>query len=223
MKKIVIILVLVCCFSCKEETKEAIVTNNVIQIDTASVVNKEDEQEKLKPKKQDERYYHITIHNFEKDKDTIVDFHFLESDEALSYTFDYEPFEKRIYTDSIRLQTKNIEVVIIKSKFDKTKSKLTYSSDSLNINKIDNHKVFGADTIPITYISALYLNLNGNYLEIDKGYYEDLYEPDFNRTEAYYYDKEIIITMGNSDGYLGYGVTFFLDNQMNMKRIIYIP
>ena len=216
-------LVLIICFSCIEEAKEAIIANDLIQIDTISAINKEDKLEKLKLKKLGERYYHITIHDFEENIDTIVDLDFLESDTTLAFKFDYEPFEKRIYSDSISLLIKNIEVIIVKSKFDETKSTIKYDNDGLNVVTIDGHGVVGAEDIPRTYISKMYLNLSGNYFEIKKEYYEDLYEPDFNRTKVYYYDKEIIIDMNNSDGYLGYRVVFFIDNQMNMKRIVYVP
>ncbi len=223
MKKLVYIFVLICCFSCKEEIKEQSIVEDSIQIEIDSIINKEDEIEKSKLKKLDERFYHITIYDYEESKDTIVNFDFLESDSTLNFTFDYEPFEKRIYSDSISLFTENIEVVIIKSKFDAIKSTIKYDKDSLNVIKIDEHGVIGAEDIPNTLVSRMYLNLSGNYFEIDKEYYEDLYEPDFNRANAYYYDKEIIIVMNNSDGYLGYSVTLFLDNQMNMKRIVYVP
>lgn len=211
------------CFSCKEKVKEIVNVENNIEIDTLQTINKQDELIKQNLQSLKKRFYHIKLHKYEEDKDTVVDFDFLESDETLNYTFDYKPFRKSISKDSISLFTKNMEVVIHKSKFDKTKAKLTYDSDSLNILKINNHNMFGADTIPNSYISKLYLDLSNNYVEIDKRYYEDLYEPNFNLTDAYYYDKEIIITMGNSDGYLGYGVTFFIDEELNIKRIVYIP
>ena len=226
MKKIVFILVLFCCFACKEESKNNtrnLENLNQVEVDTVSFLTNAEKLERSKLKKLDERYYHIAIHTHEEKKDTIVNMDFLESDETLNYTFDYEPLRKTVHEDSINLVKENVEVVIVKSKFDAIESTITYDADSLNVIKIDNHTIYGADAIPKTYISKMYLNLSGNYFEIDKMYYEDLYEPNFNSTEAYYYDKEIIITMGNSDGYLGYSVTFFLDNKMNMKRIVYLP
>ena len=223
MRILILFFIMMVCFSCKEKAKEISTVEDKIKIDTISKLNKEDELEKLKLKKQKDRFYYITLHNFKENKDTIVNFDFLENDLNLDYTFDYKPFAKRVYEDSISLFTKNIEVVIHKSKFDKSKTEITYDSDSLNITQIDSHNVIGGEEIPNTFISKMYLDLSNNYVEIDKRYYEDLYEPNFNLTEAYYYDKEIIITMGNSDGYLGYGVTFFLDNELNMKRIIYKP
>ena len=223
MRILVCLLVFVICFSCQEKKEKFIDVENKIKLDTLPVLNKEDNKQKLKLQELKERFYHIKLYNFEGVKDTVVGFDFLESDSNLDYTFDYEPFIKRGNSDSISLYTKNIEVVIRKSKFDKTKSKLTYDSDSLNIIQIDNHNVIGAEDVPNTYISKIYLDLSNNYVEIDKRYYEDLYEPNFDLTEAYYYDKEIIITMGNSDGYLGYVVTFFIDEELNIKRIIYIP
>lgn len=223
MKKIIFIFVLICCFSCEEETNKKDTSIKEIKIDTISTISKTDEIEKHRIEKIDKKYYHVTIHDFENKRDSIVGFDFLESDDALNSTFNYKPFEKNIYSDSISLFKENIEVVIIKSKFDATKAKLTYDSDSINIIKIDNNDVYGADTIPKTFISKMYLKLSGNYFEIDKEYYRDLYEPNLYLTEVYYYDKEIIITMSGSDGYLGYGVTFFLDNEMHMKRLIYIP
>ncbi|WP_282032465.1 hypothetical protein [Winogradskyella eximia] len=223
MRILVCLLVFVICFSCQEKKEKFIDVENKIKLDTLPVLNKEDNKQKLKLQELKERFYHIKLYNFEGVKDTVVGFDFLESDSNLDYTFDYEPFIKRGNSDSISLYTKNIEVVIRKSKFDKTKSKLTYDSDSLNIIQIDNHNVIGAEDIPNNYISKIYLDLSNNYVEIDKRYYEDLYEPNFDLTEAYYYDKEIIITMGNSDGYLGYVVTFFIDEELNIKRIIYIP
>ncbi|REE08292.1 hypothetical protein [Winogradskyella pacifica] len=223
MRVLVVFFISVLCFSCKEKKEDVLEVEYEIKIDTLSTINKEDELIRQKLQELKERFYHIKLYNSEIVTDTIVGFDFLESDSNLDYTFDYEPFVKRGNLDSISLYTKNIEVVILKSKFDKTKSKLTYDSDSLNIIQIDNHNVIGAEDVPNTYISKIYLDLSNNYVEIDKRYYEDLYEPNFNLTEAYYYDKEIIVTMGNSDGYLGYKVNFFIDEQLNIKRIIYIP
>lgn len=225
MKRLVIIFVLIFCFSCKWEKKETVINSksNKIAIDTISSLNESDELVKQKLQNLKERFYHITLYNNEEGKDTIVNLDFLESDNGINYTFKYEPFIRRVYSDSISLYTKNIEVVIYKSKFDKTKAELTYDTDSLNIIKIDNHNVIGAEDIPNTYISKMYLDLSSKYVEIDKHYFEDLYEPNFDLTEAYYYDKEIIITMGNSDGYLGYTVTFFIDKELNIKRIVSIP
>ncbi|SDI20735.1 hypothetical protein [Winogradskyella thalassocola] len=223
MRVLIVFLILVLCFSCKEKKEDVIEVEYDIKIDTLTTINKEDELVKQKLQELKERFYHIKLYNSEIVTDTIVGFDFLESDSSLDYSFDYEPFLKRGNSDSISLYTKNIEVVIRKSKFEKTKSKLTYDSDSLNIIQIDNHNVIGAEDVPNTYISKIYLDLSNNYVEIDKRYYEDLYEPNFDLTEAYYYDKEIIITMGNSDGYLGYVVTFFIDEELNIKRIIYIP
>lgn len=223
MKRLFYCLVFVLTFSCNEKKENTLVVEDKIEIDTLPRVNNEDKLQKLKLEKIKDRFYHITLHNFDGDKDTIVGFDFLESDTSLNYTFDYEPFIRRVYSDSISLYGKNMEVVLYKSKFDKAKAKLTYDADSLNIIQIDNHNVVGAEDIPNTYISKMYLDLSNNYVEIDKRYFEDLYEPNFDLTEAYYYKKEIIITMGNSDGYLGYNVTFFIDEKLNIKRIIYIP
>jgi len=223
MKKIILILVLIFCFSCKEETKEKMVATDEIVIDTLLQLKKADKIESLKLKKLDERYYHITLYDYESSKDTIVNFDFLENDDMLNFTFNYESFEKKSYQDSVSLLTTNIEVVIVKSKFDISKSKVKYAKDSTTVIEIDGHGLIGAEEIPNTYISKMYLNLSGNYFEIEKEYYEDLYEPDFNRIKAYYYDKEIIIDMNNSDGYLGYSVILFIDNEMNMKRIVYMP
>lgn len=223
MKRLFYCLVFVIAFSCNEKKENTLVVEDKIEIDTLSRVNNEVKLQKLKLEKIKDRFYHITLHNVEGDKDTIVGFDFLESDTSLNYTFDYEPFVRRVYSDSISLYTKNMEIVLYKSKFDKAKVKLTYDADSLNIIQIDSHNVVGAEDIPYTYISKIYLDLSNNYVEIDKRYFEDLYEPNFDLTEAYYYKKEIIITMGNSDGYLGYNVTFFIDEKLNIKRIIYIP
>ncbi|WP_179335563.1 hypothetical protein [Winogradskyella costae] len=222
MRILVFFFISALCFSCKEK-KEDVVVEYEIKIDTLLTINKEDELIRQKRHELKERFYHIKLYDSVLVTDTIVGFKFLESDSNIDYSFDYEPFIKKGNLDSISLYTKNIEVVIRKSKFDKTKSKLTYDSDSLNIIQIDNHDVIGAEDIPDTYISKIYLDLSNNYVEIDKRYYEDLYEPNFNLTEAYYYDDEIIVTMGNSDGYLSYKVTFFIDEELNIKRIIYIP
>ncbi|MBU2930055.1 hypothetical protein [Winogradskyella psychrotolerans] len=223
MRQLVLLLILVLCFSCKKKKEAQMVVEDIIIIDTLSTINKQDELVKQKLQELKERFYHIKLYDFETVTDTIVGYDFLESDTNIDYSFDYEPFVKRINSDSISLYTKNMEVVIHKSKFDKTKSKLTYDSDSLNIIQIDNHDVVGAEDVPNSYISKMYLDLSNNIVEIDKRYFEDLYEPNFDLTEAYYYDKEIIIRMGNSDGYLGYNVTFFIDEVLNIKRIIYIP
>ncbi|GAA4241276.1 hypothetical protein GCM10022292_07030 [Winogradskyella damuponensis] len=223
MRVLVSLIVFIVCFSCKEKKEEIIGIENKIVTDTHQTLNKEDEKQKIKLQELKERFYHVKLYDDEKSRDTIVGFDFLESDTNVDYTFDYEPFIKRLYSDSIRLYTKNIEIVFHKSKFEKNKAKLTYDSDSLNVTQIDNHDVIGAEGIPNSCISKMYLDLSNNHVEIDKRYFEDLYEPNFDLTEAYYYDKEIIITMGNSDGYLGYNVTFFIDEELNIKRIIYIP
>ncbi len=214
---------IVVCFSCKEEKESVLTVKDKIEIDTLPTIDREDELVKLKLQKLEERYYHIKLSNAEIVKDTIVGLDFLESDTHLNYTFDYDPFTKRINSDSISLYTKNIEVVIHKSQFDTSKAKLTYDTDSLNIIQIDNHDVIGVEDVPSTYISKINLHLSNKYVEIDKRYYEDLYEPNLDLIEAYYYDKEIIIVMSNSDGYLGYRVTFLIDEVLNIKRIIYIP
>ncbi|WP_225036164.1 hypothetical protein [Winogradskyella sp. SM1960] len=223
MRTLTLFFMIVVCFSCKEEKESVLTVKDKIEIDTLPTIDREDELVKLKLQKLEERYYHIKLSNAEIVKDTIVGLDFLESDTHLNYTFDYDPFTKRINSDSISLYTKNIEVVIHKSQFDTSKAKLTYDTDSLNIIQIDNHDVIGVEDVPSTYISKINLHLSNKYVEIDKRYYEDLYEPNLDLIEAYYYDKEIIIVMSNSDGYLGYRVTFLIDEVLNIKRIIYIP
>lgn len=205
----------------EKEVKNAENSNAEIGIDSILILNMEDQIVREKIKQLEERFYHITLLRSEKEKDTIVNLNFQESDEALGFKFNYDPLENRVYEDSISMLRTNIEVVIVKSNFDETKSVIKYDKNRLNIVHIDNHGVFGADDIPQSYISNMYLNPSGHYFEIDKEYYEDLYEPDFIRTAAYYYDKEMIIRMNNSDGYLGYHVVFFIGNKLNMKRIVY--
>ncbi|MBF8151414.1 hypothetical protein ITJ86_16020 [Winogradskyella sp. F6397] len=223
MRTLALLFIIAVCFSCKEEKESVLTVKDKIEIDTLPTIDREDELVKLKLQKLEERYYHIKLSNAEIVKDTIVGLDFLESDTHLNYIFDYDPFTKRINSDSISLYTKNIEVVIHKSQFDTSKAKLKYDTDSLNIIQIDNHDVIGVEGVPSTYISKINLHLSNKYVEIDKRYYEDLYEPNLDLIEAYYYDKEIIIVMSNSDGYLGYRVTFFIDEVLNIKRIIYIP
>lgn len=223
MKTQITILVLILCFSCKNEIQNAsIPDDDRIQVSSDSV-DEQDEIELLKLKKQDQRFYHITLDKLEEEKDTIVNFDFFESDEALSYTFNYKPFENNITNDTLSMFTTNMEVVIEKANFNASKATVTYNKDSLNVVAVNGKKPFGADAIPKTYISNMYLIMSGNTTLIDKKYYDDLYEPDFYRANAYYYDNEIIITMHNSDGYLGYSVSLFIDRFNNVKRIVHLP
>ncbi len=177
----------------------------------------------FKENNQKERLYHITMHEYNASKDTIVNFDFLASDETLDYSLDYKPFDKSIKSDTLRMYTANMEVVIVKSKFNKVNAVFTYDRDSLNIMTINGHNLIGADNIPSEYILDIYLSLNGTVTHIDKTYFEDLYEPYFDGSNAYYYDGEIIIEMNNSDGYLGYRVILFINRQNEIKRLVYIP
>ncbi|WP_299122354.1 hypothetical protein [uncultured Winogradskyella sp.] len=226
MKKLIYIFIIAFSFSCiRENTSKTTSVIEEMVVVSDSTLNEEEAQEKSKPKKTEERLYDITIYDYKEElgKDTIVNFDFLESDQMLFPSFNYEPLENRIKPDTLSMLTTNMEVVIVKSKFDKSDSVITYDKDSINVMTIDGHQLIGADNIPSEYISDLYLNMNGDIVKVDKKYYEDLYEPDFIRAKAYYNDNEIIIEMNNGDGYLGYSVNLFIDKLKNIKRIIYIP
>ena len=158
------ILILILLLGCKNSNHEDV--NTIQNINTErleikdSVFSKENQLEKISELK--ERFYDITIHDFENTRDTTVTIGFLKNDKTLDFTFNYEPLDKVVFSDSISLVKEDIEVVIIKSQFDKTKSKIKYQQDSITITEIDGHTLIGAEETPNEYISDFYIKIKNS-------------------------------------------------------------
>ena len=127
----------------------------------------------------------------------------------IDFSFRYKPFKRSISADTITLVRPNIEVKMIKSKFNPSDAVLVFDQDSLKISTINGYQPIGVEEIPTCFISGITYLLGGQEFQLPDEFFQDLYEPDWYRSMAYFYDDEIILVMNNSLGHLGYKVVLF--------------
>jgi hypothetical protein len=229
MKKIVFILTLIVCFSCKNEKQNIDIfsTNSKVKvIEDSTNISSANEIKNLTSKRNTsykpkaESRYSIKKYNLDEVKDTLVNFEYLKFE--IDYSFNYDEYEKNIIEDQAIFTLNNDSLVIVKHKFNKADNNISYDNSGY-VFKINDKDAYGIDgNLPNEAIESI--SFSSKKVEsIDKDYFIDLFEPNFYATSVFRNNNEIIIQKSNSDGAGGYLVTLFIDNLNNVRRIIAVP
>jgi hypothetical protein len=159
--------------------------------------------------------------------DTTISLEYLKNslDLILLSKFNYEPFENNLINDSTLILKKlDFQIELNSRKFDTSMYNLSYIQNGKILDKINGLKVWGTDgNIPKRVISNIKLKHGKESKLIDKKYFNNLFEPMLfcqkNRcmTNAYLTpDRELIISMFNSDGAGSYTAILIFDSKLNM-------
>jgi hypothetical protein len=167
----------------------------------------------------------------EKPFNTIISLDFIKDSLELYLfsKFNYPPFDIQTITDSsITLTKENHQIEIISSKFDTLGQVFSYSDEGRYLTKINGQRFWGTDgDFPREKISKIRIHKDDSLTTLPPSIFQDLFEPNFHFfdngngqycfTHTYITDnEELIITMMNSDGAVGYRVLFLFNNKFNL-------
>ncbi len=228
----IIIFILFISSSEKEEKKESIFDNKILETEQKLQISKIDKRNiKLTKLNDTTELYSVRI--LKTEKDTLVDYNFLSQEFVIStmIEFNYPKLEnKNNNGNCLVLSNDTIEVKLKEMKFDQSKHKLTYL-DTLKVSKkyglikIDGEEYYGSDgEMPKTEIESIKIKYGNTQTELSPKYYRDLYNVGFNpkMTNVYIANNgQLILTFWASDGAGGYFVTFIIKDGKVKNRIIH--
>lgn len=188
----------------------------------------------------DSLFYDVKLFDDRNDRtyDTVIH---IDSLAGMFYEFrgfNYTKLQrKRVKDKHLSLFNDTIELKITEAPFDSSKHELFYEegvgySVGGTWTKIDGREFLGTDGgLPDREISGITIRINGKKKKIEKEYYSDLYQPNLDcwsseqGDQCYTYgyiknNREIILSMSNSDAAGSYEVVFIFDMKGNIKRRI---
>lgn len=120
------------------------------------------------------------------------------------------------------LQGKGIIITIMTGLFNKQLHNYKYDATGNYIIAIDNKKIWGTDGgFPTSEYKLVAIDFNGELYKLPQEALQNLYNPDFSHTRAYYDEvsDSLYITSWNSDGAGGYCLAFVIKNKKYKERI----
>jgi hypothetical protein len=122
-----------------------------------------------------------------------------------------------------KIESGNIKVEIIETKFIKEKHKLKfYKNNKTQLDKIDDLQIFGTDgNIPKREYKSIKIQIDNIKFDLPNEALQNLYEPNLGNSIAYYDEINDILylTSSNSDGAGGYEILWIIEKKKYKSRI----